>query len=111
MPLTCDHGGDRLLVIVGQAIEIETAGKDIVGEALHIGDLLARQAGGAQVLVARPNDVGRVAGSAGRGLDPDEDCGSGLDADLLADDRPEHGIVAAIADPRLGIADPLRARI
>ena len=52
MPLTADQRGDRLLVVGGQAVEIEPAGQHLLGQALRISDLLARQAGGAQVLVA-----------------------------------------------------------
>ena len=35
---------------------------------------------------------------------------AGLDRDLLADDRAQQGDIAALADPRLGQADPRERR-
>jgi hypothetical protein len=89
--------------------EIEPAGEHFLGEALGIADLLARQPGRAQRLVAGRGDLRRIGGAAGRGVDPRPDRRRRLDADLLADDRAQQGFVAARADARLRIAD-LRER-
>ena len=62
-PLDVDEAGDRFLVVLGKAVEIEPAGEHVLGQAARIACLLARQAGGAQRLVAGGEQA--LAGSGG----------------------------------------------
>ena len=65
-PLDVGQRCDRFLIVGGEVREIEPARQHVLGEALHIRDFLARQAGGAQILVAGGGDFGRIVGAAGR---------------------------------------------
>ena len=110
MPLTAVNRGDRLLIVRGQIGEIEPAGEHLLGEAAHIGDLLPGQAGGAQVLVAGPRPYWRdpsrrrsAPRAWARSRRPRR-------PDLLADDRAQHGVIAGLADARLGHRRPRQRR-
>src|SRR5690606_15751257 len=94
---------DRFLVVSGQALEIELAGRYELAERARVTLLLARQAARAQRI-----EVGRQQGF-GRNVRAEQlfelapDARRRGDADLLADDRAQQRAVAALADSRLGI--------
>jgi hypothetical protein len=89
-----DQPGDRLLVVRGQVVQVQPPGQDFVGKAPRIARLLPRQAGASKLLVARSGDAGWIRSAADEAVELGPDRGRRLDADLLADDRPEKGGIA-----------------
>ena len=90
--------------------EVDAALDDVGGEAASIAHLGARQADGAQILVAQRQKVRRL--HAGRrGLEPEPDAACGMDRDLLADDRAHQATESRRHLAQFGVPDLLdRAR-
>ena len=103
------RGDDLGVGQVAQRDEVEAG----AGEGAAVGDLLTREACGAQRLVARGAEGGRIGGAEGRDATPDS--GRRRGRDLLADDRRQQRLesVAAPAErQRTGqLQRPRKARI
>ncbi|CDO34129.1 hypothetical protein SPHV1_110023 [Novosphingobium sp. KN65.2] len=95
---------NRCLVVFRQVFEVERAGYDQFAKRACVTLLLARKAAAAQgVEVGSQQGIGRQVCAQHR-LEPGPDRSGRRHADLLADDRTQQCRIAALANPRFGIA-------
>ena len=104
-PLDLHQLRDRGLIVGGQGVEVQRAVHDQFGQAAGIALLLPRQATGAQrIEIARQQRFGCAAHAQFR-LQLAPDRRGGGDADLLADDGAQQGLISRLAHARHRIAD------